>query len=49
MRFSICFRKAVYNQLREKVEEALAAAEALIKLGAAYEDAELARIVNELK
>ena len=41
--------EAVYNQLREKVEEALAAAEALIKLGAAYEDAELARIVNELE
>ncbi|MCH1939411.1 polysaccharide lyase family 8 super-sandwich domain-containing protein [Holdemania massiliensis] len=41
--------ETVYNQLKEKVEEALAAAEALIKLGAAYEDAELARIVNELE
>lgn len=41
--------ETVYNQLREKVEEALTAAEALIQLGAAYDDAELARIVNELE
>ncbi|WP_302557800.1 polysaccharide lyase family 8 super-sandwich domain-containing protein [Holdemania filiformis] len=41
--------EAMYSQVKSEVEKAIAAGNSLIQQGAAYDDTELARIVNEVE